>query len=128
MAIVVPPVRNGGRIPNIPGGAIVDAQGKPTAEELFFRQALLTLLQKLMGEEGLVMPQQDAANVLTIAAHKQENPGTAAPGSTYICAFGTMIYQPSTAIYPAAPNDLFLVAMNDGTVNQAPKFKTVTVT
>jgi hypothetical protein len=39
-----------------------------------------------------------------------------------------MLYVPSTAVFPAVPNDYFIVAMNDGTVNQAPEFKQVMLT
>lgn len=115
------------RIPNLPSGRMVDANGMPTEEELTFRQALLTLLQDLFGSEGLVMPSQSQANVTAIQNNQAQAQGSAT-GSVYTCQFGTMLYIPSTAIYPTSPNDSVVIAMNDGTVNQAPIFKTVTVT
>jgi hypothetical protein len=114
------------RIPNLPTGPITDANGMPTGDELTFRQALITLLQQFMGTEGLVMPSQDAANVTTIQNNTTTTPG-ATPSTTYTCQFGTLLYIPSTTTYPASPNDSVVVAMNDGTVNQAPVFKTITV-
>jgi hypothetical protein len=119
--------RNRVRIPNLPLGPLVDKDGKATPEEMTFRQGLLTLLQTIAGNEGLVAPSQNAANVTLIQAGATNTPG-ATPSTSYSCAFGTMLYVPSTAVFPAVPNDYFIVAMNDGTVNQAPEFKQVMLT
>lgn len=115
------------RIPTLPVGKIVDENGNPTDDEIQFRQALITLLQNVLGEEGLIMPSQNSASVTLIQNNTQEVPG-ASDSPVYTCQFGTMIYRPSTTKFPVAPNDAVLVSMNDGTVNQAPIFKTITVT
>lgn len=109
------------RVPNLPLGKIVDENGMPTDDELTFRQALVTLLQKLFGNEGVVMPSQPQANVTAIQNYTN-------PQGQKTCQFGTIIYIPSTTAFPAAPNDSLVVAFNDGTAAQEPVFKTITVT
>lgn len=104
------------RVPNLPMGKIVDPNGMPTDDELQFRQTLVTLLQSILGNEGLVMPQQSVANVTTIQNHIQDVPG--ASTNIYTCQFGTMIYETGAA----AINDEVIVAVNSGT-NNAPIFK-----
>lgn len=123
----IPIQRNEVRIPNLPIGPLVDKDGKATPEEMTFRQALLTLLENIAGTEGLVAPSQNAASVTLIQNGITNVPG-ATPAFTYNCAFGTMLYVPSTTVFPVAPNDYFIVAMNDGTANQAPVFKQFTLT
>lgn len=111
------------RVPNLPIGKMVDENGIATPEEQMFRQALLTLLQTAFNNQGVLVPSQTAADVLKI----QNNVVTKQSGSTtltsYSCQFGTILYSPSTATYPALPNDFLAVSMNDGTANQAPLFK-----
>lgn len=108
--------RNSVRIPNLPLGQIVDAEGKATGDELTFRQSLLTLLAQLIGEEGMVIPSQTAANITTIQNNVQTFPG-ATPDTAYTCQPGTLIYD--------STNDLFKVAI---LVAGVPTFMTVTVT
>ena len=111
---------NNVRIPNLPLGRIVDDKGMATPEEQTFRQSLLTLLQTLMGEQGLVMPSQTTANILTIQNYQQPAPGTTL-GYTYPCQFGTLIYNSDIADQTKS----IQVAINNGGV---PLFKTVTLT
>ena len=110
------------RIPNLPTGAIVDANGMPTTEELAFRQALLNLLETYAGAEGLVAPSQSATNRTAIQNHTQEIPG-ATPSTVYTCAFGTMLYTPSTTPTTSPADDSFNIAMNNAA--GAPIFKQV---
>lgn len=107
--------RNKVRIPNLPTGAIVDSSGNPTSDEMLFRQALLSLLQKLVGNEGLVMPTQTAADITVI----QNNQITTASGvpNQFTCAPGTFLYN--------STNDTVQVSI---LVAGVPVFKTVTVT
>ena len=112
-------LRNNIRIPNLPMGKIVDANGMPTDDEMTFRQTLLTLLQQFIGNEGLVMPSQTAANILLIQNNTAQAQG-ATPAFTNTCAFGTMIYESNTA--------LVKVAIEDPLGSGTPVFKTVTVT
>lgn len=113
------------RIPNLPIGRWADENGMPTDDFLTFMQGLLTQLQLLMGNEGLVSPSQDTAN-MTIIQDNTTVPFIGGP-VTYTCQFGTFLYIPSTTTFPVAPNDSLMVSMNDGTVDQAPIFKTVQV-
>lgn len=108
--------RNKVRIPNLPMGPLVNDKGYPTDEELTFRQALLTLLQEIAGDEGLVMPSQPSTNVTTIQNNTQQTPGTSPATSVYTCAFGTMIYDVNDDIPAPHPlKDEVVVAVNDGT-------------
>ncbi len=111
-----PPIR----IPNLPMGAIVDKDGNPTDDELTFRQALLSLLQKIAGGEGLVMPAQDEDNIDVIQDNRVPNPvtGSTTVDFSYSCEFGTLIYDTT--------NNSIRVAVDDGA--GAPLFKTVTIT
>lgn len=104
------------RIPNLPSGRIVDAQGNATDDELAFRQALITLLQTLMGAEGLVMPSQNATNIAAIVAGTSDAPG-ATPNFTYNMQPGTFIYNTTS--------DTVQVSV---LVLGVPTIKTVTVT
>lgn len=110
------PQRNTFRIPNLPMGQIVDTDGKATDDELTFRQGLLTLLENLIGNEGLVMPKQTATNITAIQNHTQTTPG-ASPASNFTLAPGTFIYN--------STNDTVQVSV---LVAGTPTFKTVTVT
>ena len=113
------------RIPNLPIGKIVDENGLPTAEEQMFRQNLITALQLLFGNQGVVVTSQDQANITAIQNNVAQKLSGTSYLSYYTCQFGTMIYKPSTATYPAVPNDYLAVAMDDGTSNHAPLFKRI---
>lgn len=101
--------RNTIRIPNLPMGPLVDKDGMPTDEEQTFRQALITLLQTFMGDEGLVMPVQDPASVTQIQNNTEQTPaGTyGTPIVTATCALGTMLYSQATSYL----NDQVVVAV-----------------
>ena len=73
------------RIPNLPMGHIVEQDGMPTDDELTFRQTLITNLQRLIGNEGLVLPSLTTAQIDTIVAATN-------PLGQYTCPFGTMFY------------------------------------
>lgn len=110
------PPRNEVRIPNLPMGPLVDKDGKATPEEMTFRQALLTLLQTIAGNEGLVMPSQTTDNITTIVNNQQAVPG-ATPPTTYTCAPGAFLYN--------STSDTVQVTV---LVAGVPTIKTVTVT
>ena len=105
------------RIPNLPSGRMVDENGMPTEEELTFRQALLTLLQNLFGDEGLVPPAQPTTNITAIATNLTQNQGASDPTS-YSMAPGTIIYNSS----------LRTLVVNIPTALGVPQIKTFTVT
>jgi hypothetical protein len=91
------------RIPNLPMGRIVDEKGFPTDDELTFRQVLLTNLQRLMGNEGLVIPSLEYADIVRIV-NNTETVGTI---TRYTCAFGTLFYStglPDPGPPPTNPN------------------------
>ncbi len=111
--------RNVIRIPPLHLGKMVDANGMPTDDEKTFRQGLVSLLQQLFGNEGIVMPSQTATNILTIQNHTAQAQG-ATPNTSNTCAFGTMIYESDTA--------LVKVSIEDPLGSGTPVFKTVTVT
>ena len=122
--------RNRIRIPNLPMGPLVDQNGMPTDEEQTFRQALITLLQTFIGDEGLVIPTQDEASELLIQNNTEETPaGTyGTPIVTYTCALGTMLYViPDPNDYT---HDKVVVAVRNSNdyPDSAPLFKTVTLT
>lgn len=77
------------RIPNLPMGHIVDDQGLPTDDELTFRQTLITNLQKLFGNDGVVLPNLTTAEIDTIV-NAQNSLGQ------YTCSFGTLFYDITT--------------------------------
>ena len=112
--------RDSVRIPNLPMGRIVDANGQPTDEEQTFRQALLTLLQSLFGTEGVVMPSQTATNITSIQNNTDTTPGTSPATTVYTCQFGTMIYD--------STDNSIRIAIDSGGPTHAPVFKTVTLT
>ncbi len=116
---LIPPVTT--RIPNLPLGKIVDENGMATPEEQMFRQALLTLLQTFMGDQGLVMPSQTTANILAIQNYQQPSQMGNMITYTYPCQFGTLIYNSDIADQTKS----IQVAINNG---GAPLFKTVTLT
>lgn len=86
------------RIPNLPMGHIVDENGYPTDDELTFRQVLIQNLQRLMGNEGLVIPSLSYADIVKVVTNTQ----TIGAITRYTCAFGTLFY--STGIPPTEPN------------------------
>lgn len=103
------------RIPNLPTDIIVDDKGQATDDEKTFRQTLITSLQKNFGDEGVVLPAQTAANILTIQNNNYIDQATGL--TVYSCQYGTMIYN-STA------NSIMIAVENGG----VPLFKTVTLT
>jgi hypothetical protein len=108
-------VPNSIRIPNLPTGAIVDSKGMPTSDELFFRQALLTLLQNALGPEGLVIPSQTSTDITIIQNNTNDTQGS--PTTVYTC-------QPGTFLYNSTNNTVQVAILVAG----VPTFKTVTVT
>jgi hypothetical protein len=114
------------RVPNLPSGKMVDANGMPTDDELSFRQTLISLLQSLFGEQGLVVPTQTKANIDTIQSNDAQAQG-ASPAVYKTCQFGTILYNssPYDAITNPGGNSI-MVAVDDGT--GAPLFKVVTLT
>lgn len=82
------------RIPNLPIGQITDKNGQGTDDEMTFRYTLITNLQRLMGNEGLVAPLQDSTHITTIQNNTTKNPATGANVPT--CAPGTLIYNTTT--------------------------------
>ncbi len=121
------------RIPNLPNGQIVDENGNATDDELTFRHALITSLQKNFGNEGLVMPvlsddpvgTPNAQTALQKLATIQNNQNEQLQ---YTCALGTMIYVETD------PNDYTQDTVRIAVRNtndyplSAPLFKTVTLT
>lgn len=108
------------RVPDLPRGQMVDEKGYPTPEELTFRETLLTLLNDILGNTGLVMPQQTGSNIALIQNNTVLAPDASTP--IYPCQFGTMIYQTDAMSGATAVK----VAVNDGT--GVPTFMTVTLT
>ena len=104
-------------IPNLPSGAMVDKEGFPTSEELNFRQTLITLLQRLVGAEGTVLPTQTAANI-TIIQNNTVPVYTNPPSTAYTCQYGTSLYD--------STHNSIRMAVDDGSGN--PIFRTVTLT
>lgn len=82
------------RIPNLHMGKIVDEKGYPTDDESTFRQVLITNLQRLMGNEGLVIPSLSYADIVKVVTNTQTIGGI----TRYTCAFGTLFY--STGLPP----------------------------
>lgn len=116
----VPFIHQPVRIPNLPTGPLVNKDGYPTPEELTFREALLTLLNSILGSEGLVMPSQTGVNITTIQNNVMQAPLSSNP--IYTCQYGTMIYQTDAVSGAVAVK----VAVNNG--SNIPVFKTVTLT
>jgi hypothetical protein len=83
------------RIPNLPSGQITDDKGNATDDELTFRQSLVSLLQDILGPEGLVAPQQDATSIAAIVAATTEALG-ATPDFVYACPPGNIVYNTTT--------------------------------
>ena len=104
------------RIPNLLAGKMVDDKGYPTDDEKTFRQVLITSLQKNFGDEGVVLPSQSAANILTIQNNNYIDQATGL--TVYSCQYGTMLYN-STA-------NSIMIAVNKG--SGQPVFRTVTLT
>jgi len=102
------------RIPNLPMGKMIDDKGMPSDNEMTFRQALITSLQTYIGNEGLVAPSQDAANITAIQNNRIPNPSTSLPDE-YSCAPGTIIYNTTT-------NKLMVAVLVAG----VPTFQTIT--
>lgn len=73
------------RVPNLPNGQIVDDKGNATDDEMTFRHALISNLQNLFGNEGVVVPSQSATNIASIVANQL-------PNGEYSCQAGTLLY------------------------------------
>lgn len=106
------------RIPNLPNGNMTNDDGSPTAEEMNFRQTLITSLQNNFGPEGVVFPTQSAANITIIQNNFTTNPETGLP--IYTCAYGTGLYNSDA--------NSIMFAVSDGGSPPKPIFKTVTLT
>ncbi len=119
----LPPIR----IPNLPTGKIVDENGMATDDELTFRQALITLLQSLMGGEGLVMPTQSPDNrdkIQDKLGPNTSNPSLPGPAT---CQLGTMLYVKHPSDYTQDVVQIAVRKSNDYPITP-PLFKTVTLT
>ena len=103
------------RVPNLPNGQIADSDGNPTDDEITFRQALITSLQKNFGDEGLVAPTQSSANIAIIQDNTAPDPVTGI-SNIYTCAPGTIIYN--------STNDTLMVSV---LIAGVPTFKTFTL-
>ena len=77
--------RNVTRIPNLHMGEMVDEKGYPTDDESTFRQVLITNLQRLFGNEGIVLPSLTTTEITAI----QNNVDIQGRNT---CAYGTMVY------------------------------------
>jgi hypothetical protein len=111
------------RVPNLPNGQIADSDGNPTDDEITFRQALITSLQKNFGDEGLVAPTQSYANMLIIQNHQVPNPVTGVL-DIYTCQFGTCLYVPDFPVL-TVPTPSIVFCVPDGSGN--PLFKRVSL-
>ena len=100
----------------MPMGRIADSSGNPTSEFSTFMQSLVTLLQKLVGTQGLVAPSDTTANIATIVSAVTQAQG-ATPSTYPTCQGGTFFYNETTD----AVQVTVLVA-------GVPTIKTVTVT
>lgn len=113
------------RIPNLPIGQMTDKNGNATPSEMTFRQTLLTNLQNILGNEGLVMPTQSPANVTLIQNNSILNPATELP--IYTCQLGTILYSQHPTDYTM--DKVVIAVRNDNTYpNTPPIFKKVTLT
>lgn len=91
------------RIPNLHMGEMVDNDGYPTDDELTFRQVLISNLQRLMGNEGLVIPSLSYDDIVKVVNNTQ----TIGNITRYTCAFGTLFYSkglPDPGPPPINPN------------------------
>lgn len=108
-------------IPNLPVAPIVDKDGNATDVELTFRQNLITALQQGAGQEGLVIPTVNPAELTTIQNNQN-------PQGQYTCALGTTLY---VVVDPAdyTQDKIVMAVRNDNNYpNSAPIFKQVTLT
>jgi hypothetical protein len=113
------------RIPNLPIDKMVDENGNATPSELTFRQTLLSNLQTLFGQEGVVIPIQSPANANTIINNKIINPVTNV--AQFSCLLGTMLYVQHPTDY--TQDKVVIAVRNDNTYPiTAPVFKTFTLT
>lgn len=92
------------RIPNLPMGHIVEDGGMPTDDELTFRQTLITNLQRLIGNNGVVLPSLTSLEIADLANQKRYEPGQLA-SAQYTTAFGTLVYDSTTNEIKAAIDD-----------------------
>jgi len=106
------------RIPNLPMGQIVDEQGHATDDELLYRQALTTNLQKYFGSEGCVVPTLSAADITLIQDNSYVDPGSGL--TVYTCGYGRIVYNSDA--------NSIMISVSDGGAPPQPIFKTVTLT
>jgi len=113
------------RIPNLPNGQLVDDEGNATDDELTFRHALISQLQKNFGNEGCVIPTQYEQTVpfddVTKIQNNQNGQGQ------FTCQLGTMLYViRDPADY--TQDSVMIAVRNDNSYPlTAPLFKTVTL-
>jgi hypothetical protein len=100
-------------IPNLPVAPITDEKGFRSPVELVFMQQLITELQQNAGQEGLVAPTLTASQITTVQNNQL-------PNGTYSCSFGTIVYNVTA--------NSIMIAINSGSPDNKPIFKTVTLT
>lgn len=106
-------------IPNLPVSKMVREDGYPSDVEYNFRQNLITALQRGAGNEGLVIPVQDAASAAVILAAKDAQ-------GQYTCQLGTMLYIKHPSDF--TQDKVVIAVRNDNTYPDTPPvFKTVTL-
>lgn len=95
------------------GQKFVNPDGTLSEVAQNFLDALQSLMNTFIGEEGVVMPTQTASNITVIQNNTQMTPN----GVNYhTCAYGTLIYD--------STDNTARVALNNG--SNAPIFKTIT--
>jgi hypothetical protein len=99
-------------VPSFLDSRVIKEDGTWTDEWKTIMQALFQNMQSNLGNEGLVMPMQSAANIATI----QNNTVLVNGNTIYTCSYGTMIYNSSA--------NTAQVALNNG--SGVPMFKTIT--
>lgn len=111
---------NTSRFPTLPLGNITNEDGTATQEEMMFRNNLITSLNNLSGNEGLVMPIQSQANMINIQNNKNIQ-------GFYTCQLGTMLYIQDAVDFN---KDKVVIAVRNSNdyPNSAPIFKKVTLT
>lgn len=92
------------RIPNLPMGHVVDKEGLPTDDELTFRQTLITNLQRLIGNDGVVLPSLTSTQITDLENQKRYEPGILA-NAQYSTPFGTLVYDKTTNQIKASIDD-----------------------
>jgi len=94
------------------GNKFVNADGTLTDVAQSFFDLMNTVLIKNLGDEGVVVPSEDATNIGIIQNNKTISPTGI---ETNTCEFGTLIYD--------STNNKLKVALNDG--SGSPTFKEI---